>query len=138
MGKESIATAGARQGFNAGGLPLFDQVAQGFLKTLASQQASGKALACLDYLDGKVKIDGASYTRRVVVLAIEDMKQPIEAPLPLLSQAYASMKLLKLDPIPELRLYRDLATVILRIDAALHLTRIHGARDPILRAPVYH
>ncbi len=107
-------------------------------KALAIHQASGEALVCLDYLDGKVKIDGASYSRRVVVLAIEDLKQKIEAPLPLRSEAYALMKLLRLDPIPELTLYRDLATAILRIDAALHLTKISRARDLILRRPVYH
>ena len=138
MIEESAATAGAREAFYAGRLPLFDQIAQGFLKALAIHLASGEALVCSDYLDGKVKIDGASYSRRVVVLAIEDMKQQIEAPLPLRSEAYALMKLLKLDPIPELTLYRDLATAILRIDAALHLTKISRARDLILRRPVYH
>jgi hypothetical protein len=138
MGKELLTTDGARQGSNSGRLPLFDQIAQGFLKTLASHQASGEVLACLDYLDGKVKIDGASYMRRVVVLAIEDLKQQIEAPLALRSETYALMKLLKLDPIPELKLYRDLATAILRIDAALHLAKINGARVPAIRGPVYH
>jgi hypothetical protein len=69
-----------------------------------------------------------------VVLAIEDLKQQIEAPLPLRSEAYELMKLLRLDPIPELKLYRDLATAILRIDAALHLSRISRSAWQ----PVYH
>ncbi len=138
MSEELLIPAGAGQAFYAGRLPLFDEIAQGFLKTLANHQASGEALACLDYLDGKVKIDGVLYMRRVVVLAIEDLKQHIEAPLPLRSEAYALMKLLKLDPIPELKLYRDLATAILRIDAALHLCKTNRARYLIVRGPVYH
>ena len=123
---------------HAGPLPLFDEIAQGFLKALASGQASGETLTCLDYLDGQVEIEDATYTRRVVVLAVEDLKQQIEAPLPLRSEAYALMKLLKLDPIPELKLYRDLATVILRIDAALHLARMKEAHRSIAHGPVYH
>ncbi len=134
INKETVTATEAGHGAYTGRLPLFDQIAQGFLNTLASHEASSDAPACLSYLDGKVKIDGASYTRRVVVLAIEDLKQQIDAPLPLRSEAYALMKLLKLDPIPELKLYRDVATAILRIDAALHLSRISGTAWQ----PVYH
>jgi hypothetical protein len=74
----------------------------------------------------------------VLVLAIEDMKQPIEAPQPLRSEVYAFMKLLELNPVPELKLYRDVATAILRIDAAMHLSRINGARMLSILNPVYH
>ena len=132
MNKEAAARTGTGHGVHAGRLPLFDQIAQGFLNTLFSHEASGSA--CLSYLDGKVKIDGATYTRRLVVLAIEDLKQQIEAPLSLRSEARELMMLLRLDPIPELKLYRDLATAILRIDAALHLSRISRTAWP----PVYH
>ena len=138
MNEQSLTAAGAAQGFQAGRLPLFDQIAQGFLKALANHQANGEASSCLHYLDGKVKIDGTTYPRRVVVLAIEDMKQPIEAPQPLRSEAYAFMKLLELNPVPELKLYRDVATAILRIDAAMHLSRINGARMLPIQNPVYH
>ena len=134
MNKEAAARTGTGHGFHAGRLPLFDQIAQGFLSTLSSHEASSDVSACLGYLDGKVKIDGATYTRRLVVLAIEDLKQQIEAPLSLRSEAYELMKLLRLDPIPELKLYRDLATAILRIDAALHLSRISRTAWQ----PVYH
>ena len=130
--KEAATRTGTGHGFYAGRLPLFDQIAQGFLNTLFSHEASGSA--CLSYLDGKVKIDGATYTRRLVVLAIEDLKQQIDAPLSLRSEARELMKLLRLDPIPELKLYRDLATAILRIDAALHLSRISKSAWQ----PVYH
>jgi len=98
MNEQSLTAAGT-QGFQSGRLPLFDQIAQGFLKALANHQANGEASSCLRYLDGEVKIDGTAYPRRVVVLAIEDMKQPIEAPQPLRSEAYAFMKLLELNPV---------------------------------------
>jgi hypothetical protein len=124
MSKETVNRAEGRQSFSGGPLPLFDQIAQGFLENLANDRQAGEPLASLNYLDGKVKIDGASCTRRDIVLAIEDFKQQIEAPLPLRSDAYAEMKLLKLDPVPEMKLYRDVATAILRIDAALHFNRI--------------
>ncbi|MGO9483268.1 MAG: hypothetical protein ACLPX9_01615 [Rhodomicrobium sp.] len=124
MSEKSVISTEPGHGSYAGRLSLFDQIAQGFLNALVNHLASGEALACLDYLDGKVKIDDASCTRRLVVFAIEDLKQQIEAPLLLCSAAYALMKLLKLDPTRELKQYRDLATAILRIDAALHLTRI--------------
>jgi len=125
-------------GSNSGRLPVFNQIAQGFLKTLASHGASSEVPACLGYLDGNVKIDGAAYSRRLVVLAVEDLKQQIEAPLPLAGEVYELMRLLELDPIPELRLYRDLATAILRIDAVLHLARIRGAMEPAGGKRVYH
>ena len=104
MSERSLTTAGAGQAAYAGRLPLFDQIAQGFLKALwpAIKQA-GTLYTGLDYLDGSVKIDGTAYARRVVVLAIEDMKQQIEAPLSLRNDAYAFMKLLGLDPVPELK-----------------------------------
>ena len=137
MSEQSLTTAGT-QGFQAVRLPLFDQIAHGFLKALANHQANGEASGRLHYLDGEIKIDGTTYPRRVLVLAIEDMKQPIEAPQPLRSEVYAFMKLLELNPVPELKLYRDVATAILRIDAAMHLSRINGARMLSILNPVYH
>jgi hypothetical protein len=138
MNEQLLPAAGAAQGFQAGRLPLFDEIAQGFLKALANHQANGEASSCLHYLDGKVKIDCTTYPRRVLVLAIEDMKQPIEAPQQLRSAACAFMKIFELNPVPELKLYRDVATAILRIDAAMHLSRINGSRMLSIRNPVYH
>lgn len=137
MDKDSMTTAEVWQGL-CDGLPLFDQVARGFLEMLTSRQESGGPLDCLDYLDGAVKVDDAWCTRRVVVLAIEDLKRQVEAPLPLRSEAHAQMRLLKLDPAPELTLYRDLATAILRIDAALRLTRMSKTQQPNRWQPVHH
>ncbi len=138
MSKETTTVAEARQGFCTGGLPLFDEIAQVFLGTLTSGQGNGDVFACLDYLDGAVVIDGTTYTRRLVVLAVEDLEQQLEAPSPLQSEACSIMRHLRLDPVPELKLYRDIATAILRIDAALHLTKMNKAQDSIVHSPVYH
>ncbi len=131
MNKESASVAETREGFRTGGLPLFDEIAQVFLGTVTSRRGSGDLFACLDYLDGAVVFDGASYKRRDVVLAVEDSEQQREAPLRLQSEACSIMRLLRLDPVPELKLYRDVATAILRIDAALHLTKMNKARGPV-------
>lgn len=131
MSKESAIVAEAQQGFCTGGLPLFDEIAQVFLGTLTSNRGSGDLFACLDYLDGAINIDGASCKRRDVVLAIEDLEQQLEAPLLLQKEACSIMRLLRLDPVPELKFYRDIATAILRIDAALHLTKMNNAHGPV-------
>lgn len=127
MNEKTAARANAG-GLNANRLELFSQIVQGLLSTLAV--AGREAPDCRGYLDGKVKIDGGLYPRRLVVLAIEDLKQQVVAPLPLRSEVYELMKHRELEPIPELKLYRDLATAILRVDAALHLARIRGALKP--------
>ena len=93
------------------------------------QQGSADLSGCLNYLDDAVKIDGTVYPRRAVVLAIEDLKQPIDAPLSLQIEARAQMGRLKFDPITELKLYRDIATAILRMDAALRLTAMTKAQE---------
>ena|SRR5271166_1820821 len=126
MNKELVTTAEARRRFYAG--PLFDQIARGFLNTMATHQEGGEVSDCLNYLDDAVKIDGAWYPRRAVVLAIEDLKQRIDAPLALQIEARAQMNLLKFDPITELKLYRDIATAILRMDAALRLHQVEPSQ----------
>ena len=110
-------------------LAIFESIAAGFLRALASRNETGD---CAVYLDGADTVDGASYARRAVILAVEDLKQQIEAPLPLVSEASSVIELLKLNPVPELKLYPDIATAILRIDAVLRLARhqrpIHCAK----------
>ncbi len=118
MSKELASAAEARRHFYAGRLSLFDHIAHGFFRAVASGRKSGLS-AVLNYLDGALMIDGALYTRRTVVLAVEDLEQHIEAPLTLQSEAHAQMSPLKLSPIPELMLYGDIATAILRMDSAL-------------------
>jgi hypothetical protein len=134
---EHVTAAEARRHFYAGRLPLFDHIAQGFLKVMANRQKGG-LFAVLQYLDGAVMIDGALYTRRVVVLAMEDLKQQIEAPLALQSEVRAQMSLLELKPIPELKLYSEIATAILRMDSALQLSARAKYRDALSRGPVFH
>ena len=71
-------------------------------------------------------------------MAIEDLKQHVEAPLPLRSEAYFQMKILKLDPVPEMKLYPEVATAILRIDAALHLNRLINTKAMPRWQAIYH
>ncbi len=132
MGEDLVTAAEARQRIYAG--PLFDQIARGFLESVASHQE--ELSYCLNYLDDEVKIDGAWYPRRAVVLAMEDLKQQIDAPLTLQNEARAQMRLLKFNSIPELKLYRDIATAILRMDAALRLTK--RRQDAFNRRPFFH
>ena len=134
MGEELVSAAEARRRVYAG--PLFEQIAREFLETVSSHQESGELSYCLNYLDDAVKIDGAWYPRRAVVLAIEDLKQQIDAPLTLQNEARAQMSLLKFNSIPELKLYRDIATAILRMDAALRLTK--RRQDAFGRGPFFH
>jgi hypothetical protein len=138
MRKQVAVRAEANLSLYGGQIPIFDQIAIGFLKELSSHRQSMHATACLDYLDGKIKVDCDWYTRRSLILAVEDLKQQSEAPLRLRREVYDFMKLLDLTPIPELKLYRDVATAILRIDATLHLSRIGGARKVSGSNPAYH
>jgi hypothetical protein len=120
MINEHATTAEARRYFYAGRLPLFDRIAVGFLKAVASRRTGGLGTA-LNYLDEAVMIDGAIYPRRAVLFAMEDFGRQVEAPSPLQEEARAQMQLLGLNPVPDLRLYSNIATAILRIDAALRL-----------------
>jgi len=137
MTKELHTAAEARRHFYAGRVPMFDQIVHGFLKAAASRQKSG-LFAVLNYLDGAIMIDGAFYTRRAVLLAMEDLEQHIEAPLTLQSEARAQMSLLELNPMPELRLYGDIATAILRMDSALRQSMRTTAQHALDRGAVLH
>ncbi len=138
MGRELLTAATARRHLDPGQLPLFEQIAQGFLEILSSRQENGDLLDCLCYLDGTVRIEGTLCVRRAVVLAVEELKQKIAAPLNLQSEARAQMDRLKLDPAPELTLYRDIATAILRTDVALRLAKMIKARDASGSRPAFH
>ena len=108
---------------HVGPLEVFESIATGFLRALASRNGTGDLASCAIYLDGADTIDGASYPRRAIVLAVEDLKQKIEAPPALVSEVSGMMELVKLTPVPVLTLYSDIATVILRMDAVFHLAR---------------
>lgn len=107
------------------------------MNAAARHQESGGIISGLNYLDAPVKLEGATYTRRAIVLSIEDLKQAVEAPLTLQHEARAQMNLLKLDPIPELKLYREIATAVLRMDAALHLPKMNNPLDVSDAEPVF-
>ena len=51
--------------------------------------------------------------------AVHDMKEDLVAPLALQERALAELLSLKVWPAPELRLYRDLATALLRMEAVI-------------------
>jgi len=138
MAKQTVMAAGMAQTAHNNRLSLFDQVVQGFLNELSSHEKSIQVPACLDYLDGKIEVEGQRHVRRATILAVEDLTQQVEAPQLLRREVYAVMKLLGLNPIPELRSYRDVATAILRIDATLHLSGISGTRKLAGSKPVYH
>lgn len=121
MPKQLVIGVDARRQFCGGRLSLFDQIVRGFLQASTGCQKSGLR-AVLNYLDNAVMIDSVLTTRRAVVLAVEDLQQHIEAPEELQGEVRAKIILLKLEPFPPLKLYSDIATAILRIDAALRLT----------------
>jgi hypothetical protein len=109
------ARAEARHALEETLLPAFDEIA----KTLL-QESHVKVHACLEsYLDGRVAIESASFTRRAVLLAIHDMKNDLEAPLALQEKVLVELLSLEVRPKPELKFYRDIATALLRIEVVI-------------------
>ena len=106
-------------------LPAFDEIAQKFLK--ASHKIGYASLQ--SYLDSSVAISGAFFRRRTILLAIHDMKEDMEAPLALQKGVLAEFELLKMRPTPSLKLYRDIATAILRMEVVM--------RSAVLQAMEY-
>ena len=96
-------------------LPAFDEIAQKFLK--ASHKIGYASLQ--SYLDSGVAISGGFFRRRTILLAIHDMKEDMEAPLALQKSVLAEFELLKMQPTPSLKLYRDIATAILRMEVVM-------------------
>ncbi len=103
-------------------LSAFDEIAQTFLKT-----AHETAHASLQsYLDGRVSIGGASFTRRAILLAIHDMKDEQEAPPALKEGALERSLSLRVRPTPGLTHYRDIATALLRMEVVLRSTALQA------------
>lgn len=108
----------SRRPFQGSLLSAFDKIAQTFLGS-----AHGKVHSSLQrYLDGGVAIGGAHFTRRAILLAIHDMKEDLEAPRALQERALAELLSLKVRPAAELRLYRDIATALLRMEVVIRAT----------------
>ena len=110
-----VAVAEARPPFQAGLLFEFDEIAQTYLK---AAQGSGHSFL-QNYLDGVVAIGDAYFTRRAILLTIHDMKEDMAAPFALQERAFAELLSLKVKPAPELRLYRDIATALLRMEVVI-------------------
>jgi hypothetical protein len=121
-----VAVAEARRPFQVRLLSAFDEIAQTYLKA-----ARGSAHTSLQsYLDGVVAIGGAYFTRRAILLAIHDMKEDLAAPLALQEGALGELLSLKVWPAPKLRLYRDIATALLRMEVVI---RFQARRDGYTR-----
>jgi hypothetical protein len=111
----SMAVAEARRPVESSLLSTFDEIARTCLEGVR-----GSAHTPLqNYLDGQVAIGGASFTRRAILIAIHDMKEDLDAPVALQEGALAKLQSLKVRPAPELRLYRDLATALLRMEVVM-------------------
>lgn len=124
MIENNVCLAGveARRPFHVSLLTAFDEIAQTVLKV-----AHGKAHTSLqNYLDGGVAIRGAHFTRRAILLAIHDMKDDLEAPLALQDRVQAEWLSLQARPKPELKLYRDIATALLRIEVVIRLRALQA------------
>ena len=116
-----LAVPEARRSFQLNLLSVFDEIAQTFLET-----AQGKVHISLQrYLDGKVAIGGDCFTRRAILLAIHDMRENLEAPLALQERVFAELRLLRVQPAPQLKLYRDIATALLRMEVVIRSVAVH-------------
>ena len=110
-----------RHSFQVNLLSAFDEIAQTFLKV-----AQGKVHTSLQrYLDGKVAIGGDCFSRRAILLAIHDMKDDLEAPLALREEASLELRSLRVQPAPQLKLYRDIATALLRMEVVIRSVAVH-------------
>lgn len=106
-------------------ISAFDEIAHTFL------DASHRAFhaAPLSYLDGWVAVGDAPVTRRGVLLAIHDMKDDLEAPSALRKGAHAVLMVLKMQPAPQPKLYRDIATAVLRVEVMLRSMAVQARRN---------
>ena len=125
MNNVNVAATETRHRFQVSLLQAFDEIAQNLLK--ASHKTGYVSLQ--SYLDGGVAIGGGFFGRRAILLAIHDMKEDMEAPLALQKRAFAEFESLKMQPTPSLKLYRDIATAILRMEVVM--------RSAALRAMEY-
>ncbi len=96
-------------------LSVFDEIAQTVLKTTEGMLHT----SLQSYLDGGVAIGGAYVTRRAILLAIHDLRDDLEAPRKLQEKTLTEAMSLKIWPAPDLRLYRDIATALLRMEVVV-------------------
>ena len=115
MNNVNVAATETRHRFQTNLLQAFDEIAQNLL--IVSHKREYVSLQ--NYLDGSVAIGGGFFARRAILLAIHDMKEDMEAPLALQKRALAEFASLKMRPAPSLKLYRDIATAILRMEVVM-------------------
>jgi len=115
MNNALLAAPDATRHFQPSLLSAFNEIAHTFLE--ACHRLKYASLQC--YLDGRVAISGAPVTRRSVLLAVQDMKEDLIAPLTLQEGVLAEAKSLEMRPRPKLKLYRDVATAILRMEIVM-------------------
>jgi hypothetical protein len=111
----AAAVTEVRRNFEVSVLPAFNEIAETYLKAF---HRSGYA-TMQRYLDSRIAIGGVYYRRRAVLLAVHDMKEDVEAPAALQERADAELKCLQMRPKPKLKLYRDIATAILRMEVMI-------------------
>ncbi len=120
--KEVTTEAEGRRRLQSSLLSKFEEIAHTFLSMLTGERGNGQVFASLqDYLDGAVVVDGAYCRRRTVLLAIHDMKEEGLAPPALQHSTLAKLESLNVRPLPETKLYRDIATAILRMEVIVRL-----------------
>ena len=125
MNNVNVAATETRHRFQTSLLQAFDEIAQNLLRASHKQEY----VSLQSYLDGGVAIGGGFLRRRAILLAIHDMKEDMEAPLALQKRVLAEFESLKMQPTPSLKLYRDIATAILRMEVVM--------RSAALRAMEY-
>ncbi len=125
--KQYEAIVERRRHVQASLLPAFEEIAQICLKLARGGQGSINSLQ--SYLDGTIIIGGSPRSRRSLLLTIHDMAQDREAPLALQRKALAQLIMLQMNPIPKLTLYRDLATVLLRMEAFMRQSAAQAVKE---------
>lgn len=126
---EFVTAAESRRRVQTGLFSKFEEIAQTFLDAVSSDSGSDKIFLSLqEYLDGTVRIGESMYKRRAVLLAVHDIKEGLEATHSLQNRMLSALKLLKVHPTPELKLYRDVATALLRMEVVVRLRAAHFVR----------
>ena len=115
MNNANLAAAETPHRFQVSLLQAFDEIAQNLL----TAPHKIEYVSLQSYLDGSVAIGGGFFARRAILLAIHDMKEDMEAPLALQKRALAEFESLKMRPAPSMKLYRDIATAILRMEVVM-------------------
>ena len=131
--KKVLAEIDERRGRQLSLISIFEEIAQTFLNMVTGERGNGKVFTSLqDYLDGSELVDGAYCRRRTVLLATHDMKEELEAPAALQSKTLAKLESLQIKPVPQVRVYRDIATALLRMEVVIRLEAMQALVETAL------